>query len=139
MIRGFFGPIYPAQISALWSPMVNFDLIDPNNSETALQAELVALIDTGSDFCRIDAALATKHNLVSIGEVHDVSGGTNGMVKAYSVSTRLGDGTRLVVQCPAGQFRGAGAAFDLLFGMDAIGRFEILIARSQQEVTLRKS
>jgi hypothetical protein len=137
MITGFFGPGSSGQQQELWSPMVNFDLIDKDNNGKALQTGLVAVIDTGSDFCRIDSALANKYNLVPTREVRDRSGGFTGMVKVYFVLIHLSDGTALQLNCASGQFRELGFGFDFLLGMDAIGHFELLVAKPRQEVTLR--
>jgi hypothetical protein len=140
LIKGFFAAASSQQNPALWAPMAHFDLSSAtdNNATNVVEEGLTALIDTGSDYCRIDAALALKHSLTQIRTIPDRSGGSTSIVKVYSLQIILDGGQKLSLQCPSGSLRSGGFPFDFLLGMDAIGHFELVVARPRQEVTLRR-
>jgi predicted aspartyl protease len=139
---GYFGPASAnGGDETLWMPMIKFSLsraILPED-EHIVARDLVALIDTGSDLCRIDEQVAEKHNLYR----------TRSLVKArnegrdYTNETFLcqiifDDFTKLHLICAAFKLRGeGGAAFDFLLGMDAIRHFDLSVVRSEEKVTLR--
>jgi hypothetical protein len=138
MIIGYFGPISAANIPDLWGPMIRFSLSKSTRpAETEIvERDLVALIDTGSDLCRVDTALATKYNLIERGTMPAVGSGVQSIVQTYSLQVILEDQTKLQLTCPSVRLREVGAPFDFLFGMDAIRFFDLSIARSRQAVSL---
>ena len=123
----------------LFTPMLDgvslSDSIDQNPPHI-VKTNLVALIDTGSDFCRIDGNLAAS--LPSLRYIKDVPviGATGaGTEKVYSLQIIIED-VILPVFCLTASLRSGGSLSDLLFGMDAIRHFDLKVNRSLERVTL---
>ena len=107
--------------------------------EHIVARDLVALIDTGSDLCRIDEKLAEAHNLYRTRSlVKSKNEGHDYINRSFACQVILEDSTKLHLICAAFNLRGeGGAAFDFLFGMDAIRHFDLSVVRSEEKVTLR--
>jgi hypothetical protein len=139
---GYFGPASAnGSDHALWMPMIKFSLssaILPED-EHIVARDLVALIDTGSDLCRIDNRLAETYHLFPAGAIIKARNeGKDYVSQSFVCQVILEDSTKLHLICAALNLRGdGGAAFDFLFGMDAIRRFDLSVVRSEERVTLR--
>ena len=142
MLAGFFASVtwVNAENPSVWGPMIKFSLSDATSleSENIVARDLVALIDTGSDYCRIDQAIVASHSLSVIGEARSKSVGQETIVKTYNCQIILGEDIKLQLMCGSTVLRESGAAFDLILGMDAIRFFELTVNRSAPLVTLRR-
>jgi hypothetical protein len=139
---GYFGPASASgSDQALWMPMIKFSLSNAilPEDEHIVARDLVALIDTGSDLCRIDERLAETHNLYRTRSIiKSRNEGRDYTNSSFACQIILEDSTKLHLICAAFNLRGdGGAAFDFLFGMDAIRHFDLSVVRSEEKVTLR--
>jgi hypothetical protein len=141
VINDIFAPCTTAAASTpqLWMPMIQgvsvSDSTDPNRPNI-IENNLVALIDTGSDYCRIDANLAAKHSsLTQIGTMNALGATGPGAEKIFSLQIIFGQ-VRFQSACATAVLRSGGSLFDLLLGMDAIRFFDLNIVRSRHLVTL---
>jgi hypothetical protein len=111
------------------------DAID-QNPRHIVRTDLVALIDTGSDFCRIDRQLAASiPTLKYIKDVPSLSASGGGTESVYSLQIIVEE-YLLPVFCLTASLRSSGSLSDLLFGMDAIRHFDLKVNRSLERVTL---
>jgi predicted aspartyl protease len=139
---GYFGPASAnAGDQTLWMPMIRFSLSNavlPEDEHIVAQ-DLVALIDTGSDYCRIDERIAETHNLYRTRNlIRARNDGKEYLNQTFLCQVILQDLTKLHLICAAFKLRGdGGAAFDFLLGMDAIRQFDLSVIRSEERVTLR--
>jgi hypothetical protein len=106
------------------------------NPPHIVRTDLVALIDTGSDFCRIDRVLAASlPSLKYLGEMSVIGATGPAGECVYSLQIIVGD-VQLPVFCLTASLRSSGSLSDLLFGMDAIRHFDLRINRSLEQVSL---
>jgi hypothetical protein len=140
MATGLFGPANASarETPTLWMPMIRVSLSDTIHNETQhiVDDDVLALIDTGSDLCRIDEEMANKYSFKTIGITQTVTPTGRGIFKVYLVQMIL-DGHSLLLYCPAVPLRRyEGAIYDMLLGMDVIRYFDLTVSREQSLVTL---
>jgi hypothetical protein len=140
MATGFFGPANASarEVTTLWMPMIRVSLSNATNNEAEhiVDDDVLALIDTGSDLCRIDDEMVNKYQFKPIGTTQTVTPTGRGAFKVYLVQMIL-DRHRLMLYCPAVPLRRyEGAIYDILLGMDAIRYFDLTVSRVQSLVTL---
>lgn len=142
MLTGFFASVTWMNVESpiVWGPMIKFSLSNATslNTENIIARDLVALIDTGSDYCRIDDRIVAEHDFRVIGEARSKSVGQETIVKTYNCQVILSDDIKLQLMCGSTVLRASGASFDLILGMDAIRFFELTVNRSVPLVTLRR-
>ena len=139
MLTGFFGPQLQNADPSLWSPMIKValsDSVDPNHQHV-VASDLTALIDTGSDYCRIDEDVATRFGLQIEKYVPAFLAGEQSKNAIYHGQLVFEDATWMQVFFGSGTFRKNGLLFDLLVGMDVIRFYELTVARKSQAVSLR--
>ena len=118
--------------------MIRISLSDAthNGTEHIVDNDVLALIDTGSDLCRIDEEMINKYSFEPVGTTQTVTPTGRGTFKVYLVQIVL-DGHRLILYCPAVPLRRyEGAIYDMLLGMDVIRYFDLTVSRAQSLVTL---
>ncbi len=143
MVTGLFAPANASArtIPTLWMPMVRVSLSDAtdainDDTEHVVDDDVLALIDTGADLCRIDEHIVEKYPLKRVGTTETASPTGKAVFKVYLVQIIL-DGRRLIMYCPAVPLRRhEGAIYDLLLGMDAIRHFDLSVCRARVSVTL---
>jgi hypothetical protein len=122
----------------LWMPMVRVSLSDSIdlNVQNVVNDDIVALVDTGSDYCRIDVEFVKKYpNLKQLGEMKAASPTGTAIEKMYAAQIII-DGHPVPTICLSAPLREVGNQFDLLLGMDVIRHFELSVIRSHPLVTL---
>jgi hypothetical protein len=128
-----------ADTPELFMPMLdNVSLSDSiaRNPPHIVRGGLVALIDTGSDFCRIDRSIAASlPSLKYIKDIPVVSATGSAQEHVFSLQIIVED-IILPVFCVTASLRSGGSLSDLLFGMDAIRHFDLKVNRSLGRVTL---
>jgi hypothetical protein len=141
IITGTFAPCTPSAASTphLWMPMlqgVSISDATDQNIQNIIDKDLVALIDTGSDYCRIDQSLASKYpSLKQVGEMDSIGATGPGKEKLYELQIIFGT-VRFQAICATAILRSGGSLFDLLIGMDAIRFFELSVVRARHQVTM---
>ena len=78
MITGTFAPANPSVISVptLWMPMIRVSISDSTDPvvHSIVEENVIALVDTGSDFCRIDSDMINRHpTFKQVGEAQSTS------------------------------------------------------------------
>lgn len=141
MAKGIFAPANASARAnpSIWMPMIRVSISDAtsNDREHILDDDIVALIDTGADLCRIDETLIAKYKTFqSLGTTTSSSPTGSLTTNVYLVQIII-DGHRLLMQCPEAPLnRFEGAFYGLLLGMDAIQYFDLSVNRASPLVTL---
>jgi hypothetical protein len=137
-LQGLFGPLLKASSDqpSLRTPFLKLSLCnDPDYAKTmagwppVVASGLVGLIDTGSDLCCVDTALAKRLGLPKGEAINSVAAGNAGVTDTYSAQFYFPE-ANLVFHAPtmpARSFREAGMLFDIILGMDFLSCFEIRI------------
>jgi hypothetical protein len=141
-INGYSGLVSPQ--SPRPCPLVKLSLSsdfkwakDRIGAPRLLESELVGLIDTGADHCRIDNTLVQRHNLPKLPPVTSVNIGV-------PVRTDVTCAILYFTQCgfvdietmPTGDFRRAGLGFDVIIGMTFLRLFDVHIRMKDNLVQL---
>jgi hypothetical protein len=140
VITGTFGPSNPSLTAypTLWMPMIKVSLSDSSDPglRHIIEENVIALIDTGSDFCRIDQAMINRHpGFKQVGEGKSTGATGSEVEKIYNLQIII-ENLSFQMLCFEAPLRSGGNSFDLLFGMDAIRFFDLSVVRSRQMVTL---
>jgi hypothetical protein len=141
MIEVFFSPLRigePQPAKELWAPMIRVSLIIPTKAGVdQIVSNITCLIDTGSDYCRMDDSLAINYGLPSIGTgiSHGMGAAIN--VSSYQCGVIFDETARLLIGFAGYPFRSDNNNFDLLLGMQALQHFEFSLAAAAQKATLR--
>jgi hypothetical protein len=123
----------------LYSPMIKVSVskLRPVDG-VAASFDLIAMVDTGSDYCRIDIGVATRLNLevLTQGESshHFDEHVTSNFYGAWTI---FEDKTVLPLTCLGIQLKDDHYLFDMLIGMAALQHFETIVAPQTETVTLR--
>jgi hypothetical protein len=143
ILTGFFQSITQARKQKeLWAPMIKISLSNSTNinQENIVTNDIVALIDTGSDFPRIDIPLATKYQLIQTGTSQSVSLGKEGDISIYACQVIMpGLPIFQVGTCGASALRSGGSTFDFILGMEILRFFEVYVNQHESKVILRYS
>jgi predicted aspartyl protease len=145
IMHGRFGPLradpgVPATSPELFQPPIDAvsisDSVDPK-AVHIVESGLVALIDTGADFCCIDKKLADKYPSLVVFRDHQAQHGATGQSdsKIYNLQIIFG-GVRLQMYASTAALRSDGMLCDLLLGMEAIRLFDLNINRAEGLVRL---
>jgi hypothetical protein len=122
-------------------PVVDINLykIDEHDTVAELTKGVVALVDTGSNVCAIDLALAQQFSLKVAERKQATMGDQVIEVNAYDVSWRL-PGTEFLFSARVGgqQLRARGAAWSFVLGMDYLQLFSVQIVVANNLVLLHK-
>jgi Aspartyl protease len=107
-----------------------------------IESDLTALLDTGSDKCVVDSALAEKHKLSDIGKAKSQTMTGTEYWSNYVLFVSLYDNDinkeiRVRLVCASTNIRLRGQPFDLILGMEFIRHFDLEIARSRGVVSLQ--
>ena len=141
VIVGKFRPLQPgaAGTPEFFSPVLLgvsiSDAID-NQRPHVIKRDLVTLVDTGADLCRVDTALAASlPSLTYLGTMDQASGNGTAKQKLYKFQILIED-VCLPVFCLTSSLRSAGSLFDLSVGMEVIRHFDLIVSRSRDQVSL---
>jgi hypothetical protein len=122
----------------LYSPMIKVSVskLEPTGGAAA-PFDLVAMIDTGSDQCRIDNNVAVRLKLQVL--TQGTSRHWDDHIKSdfYGAWTSFEDGTLLPLTCQGINLRDDKFLFDMLIGMAALQHFETIVAPPTSSVTMR--
>jgi hypothetical protein len=98
----------------------NLDPSPPNRIDG-----LVALVDTGADYCRVDGELTTRLKLIKQGSVRSMSVGSAQEADVFAMVLCFGkENYPIRVSAPAANLRGAGLLFDIIIGQDVLKFFQ---------------
>jgi hypothetical protein len=118
--------------------MIKVSLVAPTKAGVdQIVPNLTCLIDTGSDFCRIDDGLAEQYNLPTLGKVQSFGMGASITVNTYKCGIIFDEGAQLIVGFGGYPFHQDQNDFDLSLGMQALQHFESSLAAVAQKATLR--
>lgn len=105
-------------------PIISFILVAGEE-----RRNLVGMVDTGSDLCRIDADVAAEFNLPAGEPMPSILAGVNRQVPTVAAEFLFPDGFVLRGgRFPTGPFRRAGCQYDALLGMDFIQHYELVMS-----------
>jgi len=137
VVSGLFEPDNQSAVNtpSIWKPMIKVSLGDGPGDTPNIVRDAVALVDTGSDFCRIDDDIIGSHPFRQVGEMTSKHENVTFTRKTYIVQIII-DGHCLPLICSAFPIHSSGSVFDVLLGMDAIRLFDLSLNRSQHRVTL---
>jgi len=141
VIKGKFRPLTPgaAGTPEFFSPVllgVSLSDATDNNPQHIIKSDLVTLVDTGADLCRIDTRLADSlPSLTYLGTMDQTSGNGTAKQKLYKFQILIGD-VCLPVFCLTSSLRSGGSLFDLSVGMEVIRHFDLTVSRARDQVLL---
>jgi hypothetical protein len=115
--------------------MIKVSLGDATGDKPNIVQDAVALVDTGSDFCRIDDDIVGANRFTQVGEITSKHENVTFTRKTYIVQIII-DGHCLPLICAGFPIHSSGSVFDVLLGMDAIRLFDLSVNRSQHRVSL---
>src|SRR6202044_1461258 len=119
-----FSPLAKIEVgesTLVYSPMIKVHVTkdEPSKLSEIPPLDVIALIDTGSDYCRIDNMIASSLNLqvlTSGTSRHDNDHITSDI---YGAWVTFEDRTTLPLASQGFHFRSTGTLFDMIIGMDA--------------------
>jgi hypothetical protein len=138
MITIYFHAIREQPSKDRWAPMVTVSLSVPSKAagEPIVVPNVVAMIDTGSDSCRIDDDLASQYSIPVIGRSTSYSMGNPIEVNVYRCSIIFDRSAQLQADLGGAQFQQQKNHFSLLLGMQALQFFDFSMSSAEQKAVL---